>query len=99
MPNEAMLYSAKPKRGEGENEEFWIEISTNYRRQGIASPSKGKTGGAWLDAMLDKAKEDALEVFPRPGGVKLAREDGEGKSLPEEDKQEALLKGFLGEKK
>jgi len=49
MPDEAMLHSAKPKAGE--NEEYFVEISTNYTRQGLPRPSRTGGDADWMDSI------------------------------------------------
>ncbi|HMX92327.1 MAG TPA: hypothetical protein PLY42_13220 [Nitrospira sp.] len=84
MPDEAMLYSAKPVRNP-ENTEFWIEVSTNYRRQGLASPSKlaRQAGGNWMENLLVQA-ESTLLPAPTPESTQ-----------PVPDKMESLLDTFM----
>ena len=53
MPHIFLTLSAKAKKGAGENDLWEVEISTNYRKQGIASPSKeSRKSTDWMAKLL-----------------------------------------------
>lgn len=54
MPHSFLTLSAKAKKlGEGPDSSWTVEISTNYRKQGLASPSKGSRGSTdWMQELL-----------------------------------------------
>lgn len=102
MPLNMLQYSAKAIRGTSDAN-WSVEISTNYRQQGLASPG-GKVKSGWMLAILDQAKEasakDGLYREQLQPGQELS---GEGDSPirtspspspaePEEDASEALLR-------
>lgn len=81
MPLNMLQYSAKAVRGTSEAD-WSVEISTNYRQQGLASP-QGRAKSGWMLAILDQAKEasskDGLyREHLQPGRTP----SGEGDSLP-----------------
>lgn len=103
MPLNMLQYSAKAIRGTSDTD-WYVEISTNYRQQGLASPG-GRAKSGWMLAILDQAKEvsakDGLyREHLQPGrrssgeGDSPCREHGPSPSPaePEEDASEALLR-------
>lgn len=94
MPLNMLQYSAKAIKGLTDND--WIvEISTNYRQQGIASP-QGRAKSSWMQGILEQAKEaNAREGIYKPEGVQAEGETSPSPAeplIPEEDASEALLK-------
>lgn len=57
MPEENMLYSAKPLRKEQDS--WYIEVSTNYTRTGVTKPSRANaTGSKWLQSLLAQTQAE-----------------------------------------
>lgn len=69
MPHIFLTLSAKAKKGAGENDLWEVEISTNYRKQGIASPSKASRKSTdWMAKLLAEAPEgNDTASSPVPG--------------------------------
>lgn len=99
MPLNMLTLSAKAIKGI-DDASWFLEVSTNYRQQGLASPS-GK-GSNWLSGLLASMPETS----PSPTiGTLPTQSIGLGAELapavePEEwvDPQDELLAGFLGDK-
>lgn len=63
MPLNMLTLSAKAIRGTSDDNWF-LEVSTNYRQQGLAAPS-GK-GSNWLSGLLASMPEASPSPTPRP---------------------------------
>lgn len=85
MPEESMLYSAKPLQ---QGADWWVEISVNYTRTGQTRPSRqNKPETHWLAtamATIGNYEQDALDA-------QIAQKKAE-----KPDAQEDLLASFYG---
>lgn len=113
MPDDAMLYSAKAKEETGRNIEgtdqpgWLVEISTNWKRQGKASPSRASetSGAARLENLLSSLTippgssmgVSALEpTKPIPGsGSNLGSKLSPAPDAGEIPSQEDLINRFI----
>ena len=97
MPHIFLTLSAKAKKGEGE---LWtVEISTNYRKQGIASPSKeNRKSTDWMAKLLAEAPEgNGPASSPVPGeGGKMYVPSAVSHHEPEISHMESALESWLG---
>lgn len=99
MPLNMLTLSAKAIKGI-DDASWFLEVSTNYRQQGLASPS-GK-GSNWLSGLLANMPDSPTQGIA-PGGELASSGSRSGSAAPGEqedwvDPQEKLLAGFLGEK-
>lgn len=99
MPDDALLYSAKPREDSDSGENLWlVEISTNYTRTGELKPSqRGRRAGsqAWLEAQIQRGK---AELAQQPATQQKA-EQASGSPEPELDAQDQFLAKYLGGQK
>ena len=98
MPINMLTLSAKAVKGI-DDASWFLEVSTNYRQQGLASPS-GK-GSNWLSGLLASMPETSPSPA-EPAFTGGGSEPGEVSAVPEEedwvDPSTELLNNFLGEK-
>lgn len=103
MPHIFLTLSAKAK--EGENNLWTVEISTNYRKQGIASPSKeNRKSPDWMAKLL--AEDTGSNATPPSSSGEAPRAEGQVyvpsnpsagvlPSEPEISHMESALEGWL----
>lgn len=97
MPHIFLTLSAKAKKGE--NDLWTVEISTNYRKQGIASPSKkSRKSTDWMAKLLAEAPDDngptSSPVPGEGGGVYVP--SAVSPHEPEISHMESALESWLG---
>lgn len=93
MPLSMLQFSAKAIKG-GNDNDWFLEISTNYKQQGIASPQGRNQDSGWILEIVNSAPKsiyeqaNAAEVLSGQGPSPSPAEHAE----PEEDASEALLR-------
>lgn len=98
MPLNMLTLSAKAIKGT-QDDNWFLEVSTNYRQQGLASPS-GK-GSNWLSGLLASMPDSPTQGIAPQGELAQAVPAPAPAAEPEEewvDPQDDLLANFLGEK-
>jgi hypothetical protein len=102
MPLNMLTLSAKAIKGIDDSSWF-LEVSTNYRQQGLAAPS-GK-GSNWLSGLLASMPDTSPSPADTARGIgpraELDRPVGNESNAPEAetdwvDPQDQLLAGYLG---
>jgi len=98
MPHIFLTLSAKAKKGE--NDLWAVEISTNYRKQGIASPSKeNRKSTDWMAKLLAEDTGSNDTTSSPSGEVPRAEEvyvpSGTVSPEPEISHMENALEGWL----
>ena len=64
MPEEFMLYSAKPGEIPKGSGEWFVTISTNYTRTGRVRPSRKASGEDWMAGLLGGTSAPAPSLPP-----------------------------------
>ena len=86
MPHSFLTLSAKAKRGGDPPDSLWhVEISTNYKKQGLASPSKrGRAGTDWMTEYLARDNPEGGESAPSsPPDTTSSSSKGDTTSSPD----------------
>lgn len=96
MPHIFLTLSAKAKKGE--NDLWTVEISTNYRKQGIASPSKeSRKSTDWMAKLLaaDTGSNDTASSPSGEGEVYVPSPVSQQAPEPEISHMESALENWL----